>query len=286
MSDQKNENSGCCGKTEQKRGRGILTGIAYGLIPHTGCIAFIVGSILGVTVLTQLFKPLLMNPYFFHILILISLGFATLSSVLYLRKNGFLSLTGTKRKWKYLSTMYGSTIVVNLLLFMIIFPLLANVSSAQPITGNFAGVPGNENSGSDSINTLSSIRLQVDIPCPGHAPLISEELKTINGVFDVQFSFPNIFDVKYDPTKTSKQQMLSLEVFKTYKATVLDESTAQIAQQNIQQLNNQLNSQSNITGGGCCGSGGCAGAINGTGGAGCGGGGYGGSGGGCGCGRR
>jgi hypothetical protein len=111
-------------------------------------------------------------------------------------------------------------------------------------TGAFVGVASNEN-----VNSISSIRLKVDIPCSGHAPLISQELKSINGVVGVQFSFPNIFDVKYDSTKTSKQQILSLDVFKTYKATVLESTT----QQNTQQSNNQPSS----SGGGCGGSCGC-----------------------------
>jgi copper chaperone CopZ len=194
----------------------LKQGIVYGLVPHIGCIAFIIGSVLGVTALTQFFSPLLMNPYFFDILVALSFGFATLSSVLYLRKNGLLSTTGAKRKWKYLSTMYGSTIGINLLLFLIIFPLLANLSLASP-TGNLLA----------SVNNLSTLKLQVDIPCSGHAPLISGELKTISGVSGIQFSLPNVFDMKYDSTKTSKQQILSLDVFKTYKATVLSESAIQ-----------------------------------------------------------
>lgn len=192
--------------------RSMRQGIIYGLIPHIGCIAFIIGSVLGVTVLMQFFKPLLMNRYFFYILILISLGFATLSSVLYLRKNGILSFAGMKRKWKYLSIMYGSTIGINLLLFLLIFPLLANVSTAS-----------NQVTGAITLDQ-NFLKLQVNIPCSGHAPLISQELKTINGISEVKFSFPNIFDVKYDPTKTSKDEITSLEVFKTYKAKVLDES--------------------------------------------------------------
>lgn len=185
--------------------KNFIQGITYGLIPHIGCIAFIIGSVLGVTVLMQFFKPLLMNPYFFHILVLISLIFATISSVLYLRKNGLLSSSGVKRKWRYLSVMYGSTIGVNLLLFLVIFPLLANAS-----TGDSGSI----------INSDSLITLKVDIPCPGHATLISEELKSINGVTDIKFSYPNLFDVKYDSSKTSEKQILSLEVFKTYKATI------------------------------------------------------------------
>jgi Cu+-exporting ATPase len=201
---------------DNSRKGSLRQGIIYGLIPHIGCIAFIIGSVLGVTVLTQLFRPLLLNPYFFDILIALSLGFATLSSALYLRRNGLLSTAGAKRKWKYLSTMYGSTVGINLLLFLVIFPLLANVSFAAP-TGNLL-----------ALNGLSSLKLQVDIPCSGHATLISGDLKTIDGVVGVQFSLPNIFDVKYDPSKTSQQQILALDVFKTYKATVLDQSNSQV----------------------------------------------------------
>jgi len=203
----------------------LKQGIVYGLVPHIGCIAFIIGSVLGVTVLTQFFRPLLLNPYFFDYLVALSLGFATLSSALYLRRNGLLSSSGAKRKWKYLSTMYGSTIGINLLLFLIIFPLLANVSFAAP-TGSVLALSGGANS-------LASLKLQVDIPCSGHATLISGDLKTIDGVIGVQFSLPNIFDVTYDSSKTSEQQILALEVFKTYKATVLSGSSNNQNQLNL-----------------------------------------------------
>ena len=109
----------------------LLQGIGYALLPHTGCIAFIAGSILGVTFLMEFFRPLLMNRWFFHILIAISMGFATLSSMLYLRKQGLLSVAGAKRKWQYLSTMYGSTIGINLVLLLLVFPLLANVQTVS-----------------------------------------------------------------------------------------------------------------------------------------------------------
>lgn len=233
----------CC--TQNKTGiksKNILQGLTYGLIPHIGCIAFIIASVLGVTVLVQFFKPLLMNPYFFHILVLLSLTFATISSILYLRKNGLLSSSGVKIKWKYLSTMFGSTIGVNVLLFLVIFPLLANVSIASPTSSPISG----------NGNNLSSIGLQVDIPCSGHAALITQELKTINGITDVKFNFPNVFDVKYDPTRTSKEQILSLEVFKTYKPTVVNE--------NSPPSQNSFNVQSSNARTGSCGcgcSGGC-----------------------------
>ncbi len=238
---------------ERKKNRGFLQGLVYGLVPHIGCMAFIISSVLGVTVATEFFKPLLMNPYFFHILFLLSFVFATISSAIYLRKNGLLSLAGIKRKKKYLLTMYGSTTGINLLLFMVIFPLLANVTPPS-ITGAAIGI------GTDLYSTnLSSITLQVDIPCPGHAPLISGELRTIKGVQGVQFSFPNIFDVKYDSTKTSKQKILSLDVFNTYKATVIDESSAISGSSALQTTNKSISRRTSCGCGGGCGGKGCCG---------------------------
>lgn len=225
-----------------KTKKNLLQGLMYGLIPHIGCIIFIIASIVGSTVAMQFFKPLLMNRYIFYILILISVVFATISSGIYLRKNNLLSLAGIRRKWKYLSAMYGSTVGINALLFFLIFPLLANVGTS--VTG-FAVVPGGD---------LASIKLSVDIPCPGHAPLISNELKTIDGVKGTQFNFPNNFDVVYDSTQTSKQEILSLEVFETYKPTVLDESNT-ATQETVQ----QYNSQPKRTGGCGCGSSSCGG---------------------------
>ncbi|OGI12672.1 hypothetical protein A3K64_03795 [Candidatus Micrarchaeota archaeon RBG_16_36_9] len=240
---------------EPKKSRGIKQGIIYGLIPHTGCIAFIVATIFGVTAATEFFKPLLLNPYFFYILIGLSFTSATISALVYLKKQDFIIFRkvddGTeisfsegiiRRKWKYLSTLYGTTIGVNLLLFMVIFPLLANVSLASSsVTG---ALLANINP-----NSISSLNLKVDIPCSGHAPLISDGLKSINGVISVQFSLPNIFDVKYDSSKTTKEQILALDVFNTYKATVLSESYAQSSNSNNNQViyaNNNGNSNSNL----------------------------------------
>jgi copper chaperone CopZ len=200
------------------KGRTILQGISYGLVPHIGCIGFILATVLGATVATEFFKPLLMNPYFFYILIGVSFGFATISSVIYLKKQGFITVDTSggsydidvasntlQRKWKYLTTMFGTTIGINLLMFLFIFPMLANFTYASPSTALTAGA--------------STVRLQVDIPCTGHAPLISGELKKLSGVESVKFSGSNTFDVAYDPGLTTKADILSLEIFKTYKAT-------------------------------------------------------------------
>jgi len=230
-------------KQNKKNKGGFLQGLIYGIIPHIGCIAFIIGSILGVTVLMNFFKPILMNKYFFHALIGIALGFATLSSGIYLKKNELLSWEGIKKKWKYISIMYGSTIGINLVLFMLIFPLLANVSIDSPsITGAVAGIENDE-----GINSI--LKIKVDIPCPGHAPLISGELKTIEGVKDIKFSFPNNFEISYDSAKTSKQEMLKLSIFETYAATVIGE---EVLNKVIKQ-NNQLSPESCCGGTGSCG---------------------------------
>jgi len=216
----------CCNKSSQKQNleknkRGIFSGILYGLIPHIGCIGFIVFSILGVTVATAIFRPFLLNPYFFHILIAISFVFATISAVIYLKKNTILSFRGIKRKWKYLLTLYGTTIGINLLLFMVIFPIAANLNSGAGLGATII-----DTFGSNREFQLSESRalttLQVAIPCPGHASLIIGELKKISGVENVKFRFPNLFDVGYNFQKTTQGEILSLEVFNTYKATIAE----------------------------------------------------------------
>jgi len=237
----------CCDKNNQKnkseqskKENGILTGLIYGLIPHIGCIAFIIFSILGVTFATAIFKPFLLSPYFFYILIGLSFVFATISAFFYFKKQGFITLTkdknvlelnflplGIKRKWKYLLTLYGTTIGINLLLFMVIFPIAANLNPGVSLTAAISSAFGQgERLASSEGNSLTT--LQVDIPCPGHAPLIIGELRTISGVEAVQFKFDfinflHLFDVAYNPEKTSKEQILSLDIFNTYKATIIDE---------------------------------------------------------------
>ncbi|MFH1225263.1 MAG: heavy-metal-associated domain-containing protein [Candidatus Diapherotrites archaeon] len=203
----------------------LKEGLIYGLTPHIGCIGFIAASVLGVTVAVQLFRPLLMNAWFFYALIALSLVFATVSSALYLRKQGMLSWNGVSRKKGYLATMYGSTMGVNLLLFVFAFPMLANLDTgvfATPTgavalagSGNVAAETAGENA------QYSIMKLQVNIPCSGHASLITGDLKTIPGVAGVKFESPNYFDVAFDPKQTSKSEILALEVFKTYAATVV-----------------------------------------------------------------
>ncbi len=203
---EKNESEKCCVKNGNKEG--ALKGVLYGLVPHIGCIAFIIASVLGATAMMNFFRPLLMNRYFFHALILVSLGFASFSAFFYLRRNGLLSFDGAVSRWKYLSVMYGSTVGINLLLFMVIFPIAANASAPVNLD-DFEGIE------------LSEARISVNIPCPGHAPLIIEELRKSEGVAGVRFSFPNYFSVSYDPDVTSAERFLARGVFIEYPAKVL-----------------------------------------------------------------
>jgi len=250
----------CCSKSDSKGERkGILKGILYGLAPHTFCILFIIFSILGATTVTTLLKPLLLNRYFFYLLIILSLVLATISAIIYLKKNGILSFQGMKRKWKYLSILYGTTVFVNLLLFLVIFPIATNLNSGSSLKSAILGA-FSRNEMSQLAGSQSSMTLQVEIPCPGHAPLITGELKKINGVEDIKFRFPNLFDINYNSEKTSKAQILSLDVFRTYKATVIDEKISQT--NNPQPQNNPEQPPGNIGGcaagcGGSCGGCGC-----------------------------
>jgi len=71
-----------------------------------------------------------------------------------------------------------------------------------------------------SVSTVASTTLAVEIPCSGHAPLISGELKGVPGVQKVTFRAPNLFDVTYDSGQTSLDQIVALDVFQAYPATV------------------------------------------------------------------
>ena len=53
------EKQSCCREKKEYKGNNPLMGLAYGIIPHIGCILFVVAAILGSTVLLQFFRPLL-----------------------------------------------------------------------------------------------------------------------------------------------------------------------------------------------------------------------------------
>ena len=195
----------CCVETKTATNKGILSGILYGLLPHSFCIAFAIFSIIGAVTATAFLKRFLLIPNFFYFLVLLSLILATVSSLIYLKKSDCICISGIRRKWKYVTTLYLSTIMVNALMFFVVFPALANITQKNTaILGE----------------SSANFSLSVQIPCTGHAPLITDEIKKDNGVQFVEFNTPDIFKIKYDPNETSPEKIASAEIFKTYEATI------------------------------------------------------------------
>lgn len=201
--NKEQETMKCCQGSEERKSRGLIQGIIYGAIPHSGCIAFVLFSIFGMTFAASLFKPLLAKAYFFQAMILLSFIFATISAFFYLRKNG--GVKSIKKHKNYLLILYGTTIVIALMMYFLIFPMISSVT-ASSIT--------------QLENQDSIISLKVAIPCEGHAPLITDELKKIKGVGNIQFASPNTFTIYYSSKLTNPEQILSLDIFKEYKATI------------------------------------------------------------------
>lgn len=199
-------------QSEKKR-NGLIQGLIYGLVPHTFCILFIVLSIVGATAATSLLKGLFYLPYFVQIIIALAFAFATISALFYLRRNGLLSWPGIRFKWKYLVTMYATTIAINLLFFWVIFPALANLDLSS------ARASGVSTQGSVSQN-VASVTLDVAIPCPGHAPLIIGEIKKVEGVMTVKYQGPNFFQVTFDSTRVTVSQIMAQPVFRSFPAKV------------------------------------------------------------------
>jgi hypothetical protein len=188
-----------------KKSKVIIKGLIFGIIPHTFCILFIIFAALGSVLGTTILKKFLTIPYFFHFLILLSFIFSTVSIYLYLKRKGQLGKNGIINNWKYVSLMYLVVVSVNFIFFFVIFPSIANIQKVQKVANN-----------------LSHLTLKVDIPCTGHAPLIKDEINSLGGIVNINFSSPNVFKVQFDSSKTSTSKILSLVIFKTYKAKVLN----------------------------------------------------------------
>jgi len=183
-----------------------MQGILFGLMPHSFCIAFVLFSVIGATTATSVLKRFLLIPDLFSFLVLVSLFLATISSLFYLKKTGHLSAAGIKNNWRYISLMYFVTVSVNLLFFFVIFPVLANSNA------NYSPISG--------LEQTAKLSLKVDIPCSGHALLITDEISKKCNVLSVNFKMPNTFEITYDPKDTSPDKITGLDIFKTYKATV------------------------------------------------------------------
>lgn len=201
----KNNQNDCCEQSNNKNNKvknEIRSGILFSLIPHSFCVALVIFSIVGSVGLTSFLKKILVIPYFFSFLIIFSAILATISALFYLKKTGNLSLSGIKNKWKYLTTLYGTMLVVNVLVFFVIFPITTNWSAKKNI---------------DEQIYSEKLSLRVDIPCSGHAPIVTYELEQDEGIGNIIFKNPNTFNIKYNPDVTSPEKIKSLEIFKTFK---------------------------------------------------------------------
>jgi len=190
--------------------KSLVSGILAGILPHSFCILFVILSILGATAAASFLRPLFLSANLFYFLILISFCFATVSAIFYLKRNGILSAKGAKKKWRYLTILYGTTILINLVLFIWVFPTMANLGN-QKIPDQAVISQG-----------LVKLTIKVAIPCTGHAGLITGDLRKINGVENVEFRQPQFFDIIINSSKVSKEKILALEIFKTYSVQVIE----------------------------------------------------------------
>ncbi|MFA5086674.1 MAG: hypothetical protein WC468_03775 [Candidatus Paceibacterota bacterium] len=199
------EDRNCCEKpSPRKEASGLWEGIVYAVAPHTFCILFIIFSVIGSVTGMALVKNFLANRNAFLIIFAVSIIFAVLSAFFYLRRKNCASFAGIRRNWKYLGILFGTIILVNFILFFYIFPATANIGSGRVKQS--------------SLNNLSYVQLKVDIPCPGHAPLITSELKKVMGVSFVSYESPDLFNVYYDQSIVSEDKITSIGIFNNFKA--------------------------------------------------------------------
>jgi len=85
------------------------------------------------------------------------------------------------------------------------------------IAGIFYFLPSKDITG-NVILEQGKIKLQVQIPCSGHAGLIQDSLSSVNGITNVKFYNPNVFLVSYDSNKLNKADILSISIFEEYPA--------------------------------------------------------------------
>jgi len=225
MKNHLKKDSCCC---HDNIDSGAKSGIIYGIIPHSFCIIFIVCSVFGITAGSQLLRPIMLLPYFIPILIGVSLLFASIAAIIYLKKTGNLSKAGVIRKKIYLLTLFGSIIIVNVTFFKYIMPIMGGMETREKVDLlNNVG----ETCDSGPVCVLSDLQegsyvgadilmIEVDIPCPGHAFLVREDIEKLPGISDVAFQSPNIFSVTYNPSLIGRDDILKVEIFKNYKAVI------------------------------------------------------------------
>jgi hypothetical protein len=67
----------------------------------------------------------------------------------------------------------------------------------------------------------TSVRLIVALPGSDYADLVAENLRKADGITDVYWSPPNKFDIKYDAARIDLRDILAMDIFKEYNASVV-----------------------------------------------------------------
>lgn len=138
----KNDLKDCCKKPAPKEGnRGLFSGIIYGILPHTFCILFVIFSIIGATSGAAIFSKFFRIDHLFQVLVVISFVFATISAIIYLKRANLFSMEGIKRKKRYLTVLYSTTIIVNLMMIYLILPAAANLTNSNKISADISDTP-------------------------------------------------------------------------------------------------------------------------------------------------
>jgi len=211
------EQKSCCTpvKTPIER-TGFLWGIFYGIIPHTFCILFVIFSIIGATSGAVFMRKFLFVPHLFQYLILLSLFFATLSAIFYLRRNKLFSMAGIKKKWLYLVMLYSTTMAINLLFIYWILPATANLNDKN--NSNTTQTIQTTNSNENNVQIIrmdqigagykpNSFTIKKDVPVKWI--ITSKSQSCAASIFSKQLNInqeltPGENIIEFTPTKTGK----------------------------------------------------------------------------------
>ena len=113
--------------------------------------------------------------------------------------------------------------IIVLISLFFVFPMLSNAGTGAPQAKTATPQVASQTSGIGTQNlslegNLKTITIQAQIPCGGHTSLILSEIKKLAGITAITASSWNTFQITFDPTKTTKEQILAAEVFKSYPA--------------------------------------------------------------------
>ena len=122
---------------------------------------------------------------------------------------------------------YIAALGLILLGLFFVYPMLINAGTQIPQekSANTQVVQGPASIGTQNLSlegSTQTITLQAQIPCQGHTSYMIGEITKLTGVTNVKAIEWNKFEVNFDATKTSKDQILKASILSTYSATLLN----------------------------------------------------------------